>query len=56
MDSQQWIELENHFQEWSGGTPPESEHEVTVYVDYASPFNDDELVRNYLIDWLQRAT
>ena len=52
MTEQKWTELEDDFLEWSGGTPPDSMHQVTVYVDYANPFDDVDLVRSYLIDWL----
>ena len=29
------------FLEWSGGSPPESEFQITVYADYACPQNVD---------------
>lgn len=44
--------LRKHFQSWSGGFPPDSEHEITVYVDYArlSRFDPDE-TREALRKW-----
>ena len=51
-----WRELENDFLKWSGGFPPESTHQITVYVDYANPFAFSELhVTAYLREWMTRA-
>lgn len=47
-----WPELEEHFRVWSGGSPPDSICEITVYVDYANKFGNKELVRDYLLDWM----
>jgi len=56
MNQIKWPELEEHFRIWTGGFPPDSMHEITVYVDYASPFESREQeVRDYLIDWLAHA-
>ncbi len=55
MIAYKWLELEKDFESWSGGFPPESEYQITVYVDYASPFQSrDEDVRGYLVDWYER--
>ena len=40
------------FEEWSGGFPPESEYQITVYVDYARCIENAELVREILRDWM----
>jgi hypothetical protein len=57
MTTNKWPELEEHFESWTGGFPPSSNEEITVYVDYASKFpgKDDE-VREYLEDWMSRLT
>ncbi len=44
--------LKEHFLEWSGGCPPESNYQITVYVDYAAEIEDDEFVREALRDWM----
>jgi hypothetical protein len=55
MDSTKWLELEEDFREWTGGFPPDSPHEITVYIDYASKFpGRDEEVRRYLNAWQMR--
>jgi hypothetical protein len=53
MTNEQIEKLKRHFLEWSGGFEPESEHQITVYVDYArdSRLNRDE-VRHVLEDWI----
>ena len=54
MTDDQIRELKKHFREWSGGWPPESDYQITVYVDYASNVNwDDEEVREALRDWME---
>lgn len=55
MAQKKWPELEEDFETWSGGFPPESEDQVTVYVDYRNPFRGraDE-VRKYLMNWYER--
>ncbi|MGD0769405.1 MAG: hypothetical protein ABSB42_14575 [Tepidisphaeraceae bacterium] len=53
MTTQQIEELKRHFLEWSGGFEPESEHQITVYVDYARDSRfDREEVRRTLEDWM----
>jgi len=46
-------ELIEDFLQWSGGFPPESEHQITVYIDYAlkPEFNPTE-AREALVDWM----
>jgi hypothetical protein len=41
-------ELKEHFLKWSGGLPPESDYQITVYIDYAAEVKDEELVREVL--------
>jgi hypothetical protein len=54
-EHEKWPELEEDFETWSGGFPPEPEYQVIVYVDYANPFPDREQeVRGYLTDWYER--
>jgi hypothetical protein len=54
-EHEKWPELEEDFETWSGGFPPESDYQVIVYVDYANPFPDREQeVRDYLMDWYER--
>jgi len=56
MQTEIWTELEQDFESWSGGFPPESEHEIVVYVDYANPFGRRTDVFEYLLQWLARAS
>lgn len=50
-----WPELEDDFETWSGGFPPESEYQIIVYIDYRNPFSGrDDKVREYLMDWFER--
>jgi hypothetical protein len=44
--------LAKDFMEWSGGFPPESDHQITVYLDYALPAGFDRQEANeFLTDW-----
>jgi len=53
MTKTQIEELKRHFLEWSGGFEPDSEHQITVYVDYARDSAlDPEEVRRALEDWM----
>ncbi|HET6248169.1 MAG TPA: hypothetical protein VFE47_10770 [Tepidisphaeraceae bacterium] len=53
MTQSQIESLKAHFLEWSGGFEPESEHQITVYVDYAANCNlDRDDVRRILEEWL----
>jgi hypothetical protein len=55
VEQQAVAELKKDFQEWSGGFPPESPEQVTIYVDYASHADSDqEFVRRTLTDWMQQ--
>ena len=42
------------FQQWSGGFPPESDYQITVYIDYALAKWNPEWARRVLQDWLDR--
>ena len=45
--------IKSDFLEWSGGFPPESEDQITVYVDYADPSGQGtEDVRRTLRAWM----
>jgi hypothetical protein len=53
MDDQTANAIRADFEEWSGGFAPESDHQITVYIDYAAPFDmDDEEVRRLLRAWM----
>ena len=44
--------LAKDFLAWSGGFPPECDHEIVVYLDYALPEGfDREEVARFLEDW-----
>lgn len=54
----QWEELwiRKDFENWSGGFPPESEHQISVYIEHARPINSDpETVRQTLVEWMNQA-
>ena len=55
MITKQQIEsLKRDFLEWSGGFEPDSEHQITVYVDYARDSRLDRAeVRELLEDWME---
>jgi hypothetical protein len=41
------------FLSWSGGFPPESDYQITVYIDYVGPVGTDpDEVREFLTDWM----
>jgi hypothetical protein len=45
--------LREDFREWSGGFPPESDHQITVYIDYASDITvAPEEARKMLRGWM----
>jgi hypothetical protein len=47
-------ELQEDFIQWSGGYPPESDEQITVYIDYAQPADlDSEKVRQFLRKWME---
>jgi hypothetical protein len=53
MDANTAKAVKEDFSKWSGGFPPESDHQITVYVDYARSIeNDAEDVREMLREWL----
>jgi hypothetical protein len=46
--------LKEHFRSWSGGFKPESEDQITVYIDYAIVSDlETEEARDALLDWLE---
>lgn len=48
--------LRSSFLAWSGGFPPESAEQVTVYVDYARDVDiDPDEARDALLEWMQAA-
>ena len=44
--------IRSHFEEWSGGFPPESEREIFVYVEYAQEEENADLVQKVLRGWM----
>lgn len=53
IDSRLAQAITEHFLTWSGGVPPESRSEVTVYVDYARRSSwDPDAVTRFLIEWM----
>lgn len=54
MDSATIDRLKEDFRKWSGGFPPESQCEVTVYLDYAIALDVDKAeARRTLLDWME---
>jgi hypothetical protein len=55
MPEQQSIaDLKADFLSWSGGFPPDSPEQVTVYIDYALAADaDPEAARGLLLEWMQ---
>jgi hypothetical protein len=52
VDTQEKL-LRSDFEGWSGGFPPESDYQITVYVDYALGIEiDTEVARQILRDWM----
>ncbi len=53
MDEQMSKTIKGRFLEWSGGFAPESDYQITVYIDYALSIEDDpEAVRKLLREWM----
>ncbi len=47
--------IKEDFLEWSGGTPPESDYQITVYIDYTAPIGSDpDAVRKMLREFMQK--
>jgi len=45
--------LWTHFYSWSGGFAPESEYQITVYLDYAKVSDyPDDVLRRILTKWM----
>ena len=54
MDEQTSKAIREDFLTWSGGFPPESDHQIFVYVEAARPKDsDEEEVREMLKAWMQ---
>ena len=54
MNQQSVAELKAAFLEWSGGFPPESLDQITVYIDYGLSVGVDPLLaRQSLEAWMQ---
>ncbi len=55
MDTVALTALKKDFAEWSGGFPPDSLEQITVYIDYTLPVgtNPDE-ARQSLIGWMDQ--
>jgi hypothetical protein len=44
--------IRDDFLKWTGGFPPESDDQITVYLDYACPIAGDETeLRSFLREW-----
>jgi len=53
-EQQSHANLKAHFLEWSGGFPPASPEQVTVYIDYAiSTREGPDAAREVLLEWMQ---
>lgn len=53
MDQNLADALKTDFKKWSGGFPPESDYQITVYIDYAAPNDTDaEEVRGLMRTWM----
>jgi hypothetical protein len=53
MDESKTKAIREDFETWSGGFPPESDEQITVYIDYASSKDwDDDEVRELLRAWM----
>lgn len=47
--------LKKDFAAWGGGGPPESEYQITVYLDYAMSTNmDRQHARDILWSWMNQ--
>lgn len=56
LDGQTATEIKAHFERWSGGFPPDSDDQITVYIDYAREDDADaEDVRDILKTWMREA-
>jgi hypothetical protein len=54
-DKQTVTDLKADFLIWSGGFPPDSPEQVTVYMDYAISVDvDPDFARQTLLDWMER--
>ena len=54
MDERTAKAIRADFLAWSGGFPPDSDDQITVYVDYAAHTDwDSNEVRRLLEDWMQ---
>lgn len=54
MDTATITSLKQDFADWSGGFPPDSTEQITVYIDYSlSAQIDPEEARQVLVEWMQ---
>jgi hypothetical protein len=55
MDAETARLVVKDFLDWSGGSPPDSEQEIFIYVEYASDCRNDSVeVTRLLHTWLHR--
>jgi hypothetical protein len=53
MNEQCIRSLKEDFLEWSGGTPPDSEEQIFIYLEFAGPSNvEDDFTRKVLREWM----
>ena len=53
MDERTTHEIKKHFRIWSGGFPPESDHQIYVYIDAAKTVDvPDEELWDLLRTWM----
>ena len=55
MDAITANSVKEDFLAWSGGSPPDSDQEIFVYVEYARPRGTDAIeVSHMLTEWMQQ--
>jgi hypothetical protein len=42
MDNEAFQAIKRDFMDWSGGFPPESDHEISVYIEAAKPTDSSD--------------
>ncbi|QNN23001.1 hypothetical protein HED60_12230 [Planctomycetales bacterium ZRK34] len=55
MNQHEIDQIKKHFRIWSGGGSPESDYQITVYLDYAAPsLTDEERIEweDMFLDWM----
>lgn len=54
MEKRTIKKIKNDFRQWSGGFSPESEHHISVYINFASGAGiDSENLKKMLCDWMK---